>query len=146
MGRRRASRIIAISALYVNDITNETDIDKILNDALTLNAKTMDSSSIAFAKKLIETVIGRKFELDRIITRNLENWELNRVNPIDRSILRLCTAELLYFPDIPTKSSLDEAIELAKQYGAQDSWRFVNGVLDGILKEIKNDNPIKKKG
>ncbi len=134
--------MIALSALYESDITGEDSVDKLLSDALSVLGYQLDTSSMDFARNLIETVAENKSYLDALIIANLENWELERVNPVDRNILRLCVAELVYFPDIPTNSSIDEAIELAKDYGSQDSWRFVNGVLDGILKEIKQKGKV----
>ena len=136
MGKRRLSRIIALSALYEHDITGENSVDKLIADAISLRGEQVDNSLIGFARELVDIVLNNEKALDTIIVRNLDNWEFDRVIPIDRSILRLCVSELLFFPDIPSPSSIDEAIELAKEYGSQDSWRFVNGVLDGILKEL----------
>jgi len=75
-------------------------------------------------------------ELDGIIGKHIDNWDLKRLAMIDKNILRLGLAELHYFPEIPKKVTIDEAIELAKTYGSADSGRFVNGVLDALSKDL----------
>ena len=76
----------------------------------------------------------RREEVDRLIGRQAENWRLERMPAVDRNILRLAVFELLAEPDVPPLVVLDEAIELAKRYGSDQSSAFVNGLLDGILK------------
>jgi N utilization substance protein B len=72
---------------------------------------------------------------DQLITQYAEHWDLDRMAVVDRNILRLAVHELLWQPDVPPKVAINEAIELAKKFGTADSSRFINGLLDRILKE-----------
>jgi N utilization substance protein B len=74
--------------------------------------------------------------IDAIIKKHLEHWAFERLRKVDLAILRVGCYSLLYQKDIPAGISIDEAIEIAKEYGSDDSYRFINGVLDGIQKEI----------
>lgn len=88
-----------------------------------------------FADGLLREVISKRDWLDSKITEASENWRIERMTPVDRSILRLGTLELLAHPEVPTEVVIDEAVELAKRYGADNSAKFVNGVLDRIASE-----------
>ena len=74
-------------------------------------------------------------EIDRLIEQYSENWRLDRMNIVDRNILRMATFELLYCEEIPPKVTLNEAIDLGKRYGSEDSGSFINGILDRIQNE-----------
>ncbi|MGV8018489.1 MAG: transcription antitermination factor NusB [Ignavibacteria bacterium] len=84
--------------------------------------------------------------IDSLITERIKNWEYDRVAILDKIILRLAIAEILYFPEIPPKVSINEAIELAKLYCSDKSPTFVNGVLDAVLNNLKKENKLNKKG
>ena len=89
---------------------------------------------------LRETVTGtcsRLKEIDSVISRHLQGWKMERIAAVDRNVLRIAAYELLYADDIPPRVSINEAVELAKKFGDDDSGRFVNGVLAGILSEIQ---------
>ncbi len=87
---------------------------------------------IDFVELLLEGTIKNKTEIDEIITKYVENWELTRLSIVDRNILRIGTFELLKTPDTPVNVIINEAIEIAKKYSTSDSGGFVNGVLDKI--------------
>ena len=87
------------------------------------------------ARALVEGAAAHRDEIDELIRTQADNWRLERMPPVDRNILRLAVYELLYQPDVPKLVVLDEAIELAKRYGSEQSSRFVNGLLDGLLKQ-----------
>lgn len=87
------------------------------------------------ARELVEGAVGHHQEIDEIIASQADNWRLERMPVVDRNILRLAVYELLHEPDVPKLVVVDEAIELAKRYGSDQSSRFVNGLLDGLLKE-----------
>ena len=76
----------------------------------------------------------------------MTNWEFNRLAVVDRVILRICICELLYFEDIPPKVSINEAIEIASRYSTEQSDKFVNGVLDSVLEDLKSTGKMKKSG
>jgi N utilization substance protein B len=84
---------------------------------------------------LLETLEDHLPEVDRALESALENWSLHRLSVMDRSILRLASAEILFLEEIPPKVSIQEGIHLAEAYGGKDSPRFVNGVLDALYKQ-----------
>ncbi|MDD3579690.1 MAG: transcription antitermination factor NusB, partial [Desulfobacca sp.] len=88
----------------------------------------------AYFRQLVEGVQAHQAELDALITRFAEHWRLERMTVIDRNLLRLATFELLYVPQVPPKAAINEAVELAKRYGTEDSAAFINGILDRIWK------------
>ena len=86
----------------------------------------------AYLLQLVQGVAANLEELDALISRYSEHWRLERMAAVDRNLLRLAAYELLYQPQIPPKVAINEAVELAKQYGTEDSGAFVNGILDRI--------------
>jgi transcription antitermination factor NusB len=91
-----------------------------------------------FAMRLIEETLEHLDEIDRVIVKVAENWDLNRMAVIDRNILRLGTAEIFFVDDVPEKVTINEAIEIAKKFSTENSGRFVNGILDKVAR-IKGD-------
>ena len=90
-----------------------------------------------FALPLVEGVLAHRVETDERITRYTENYELGRLAVVDRNILRLAIYEMLHRPDIPPVVSINEAIEIAKRFGSEESSRFVNGILDRVKLDLK---------
>jgi N utilization substance protein B len=86
------------------------------------------------ARRLVAGTLAHRAEIDELIRQQAEHWRLERMPPVDRNILRLAVYEMLHETDVPKLVVLDEAIELAKRYGSENSGRFVNGLLDGLLK------------
>ena len=95
-----------------------------------------------FAKMLLLGVCENKDYLDGLIRKSSKNWRLERMSHVDRNLLRLATYELLYMREIPPKVSINEAVELGKKYGKEDSGAFINGVLDDIFKNLKKNGVI----
>ncbi len=93
--------------------------------------------SRGFAKRLVMGVWENREALDRIIRDASRNWRLERMSKVDRNILRIGAFEVVYLKDVPSKVSIDEAVELGKIYGAVDSASFINGVLDNIYNGLK---------
>lgn len=89
----------------------------------------------AFTTHLVQTVVEHRLELDQMIGSHAEGWTLERMPVIDRNVLRLGLAELLYVDDVPPKVAIDEAVELAKQLSTDSSPRFVNGILAAVARE-----------
>ena len=89
--------------------------------------------SFAYARRLVEGTTENRPTIDAMIRRHAENWRLERMPAIDRNILRLAVYEMLYETNVPKVVIVDEAIELAKKFGSENSGRFVNGLLDGVL-------------
>jgi N utilization substance protein B len=88
-----------------------------------------------YAEHLVELVGTHREEIDAVIARYAENWSLDRMSRVDRNLLRIAVCELFYVPDVPVRVALDEAIEIAKRFGGDDSGRFVNGILDRVARE-----------
>ena len=126
--QRRLVRIKALEVLYAYQIAKE-HLDKVKKDLL---VELTDMDKYVFASDLIDAVLKHQRALDLAIRTKIKNWEYERVSLIDKIIIRIGIAELMFFPEIPPKVSVNEAIELAKRFGTTDSQRFVNGVLDRI--------------
>jgi len=97
-----------------------------------------------FAEKLLATVINRNSEITQLIDNHTKNWELDRIAFIDILIMKMAIAEIIAFPTIPINVSLNEYIELAKEYSTEKSSNFVNGVLDSVVNQLKKDNKLIK--
>ena len=129
---RRKSRELALQVLYQLDITSQ-DAIKTITQFRDLFPKK--KSKDGFTERIVLGVLEHSQEIDRLIEQYSENWRLDRMLIIDRNILRMATFELLYREDIPPKVTLNEAIELGKRYGSEDSGSFINGILDRIQNE-----------
>lgn len=137
MRKRTKARGYALQILYAIDITKD-EPKKCIERFWEGNDETSDQVK-AFADKIILGVADKKKEIDSIISKYATNWQLDRMAVIDRNVLRLATYELLFMEDIPPKVSINEAIDIAKKFGGDDSGKFVNGVLDKINKTERND-------
>lgn len=130
--KRRAEREIALKILYAlefNPITIEEQIDL-------YNQNNKDKVS-DFAIEIIRTVNDNKNELDELIKTQLHNWDFERVSIIDKLLLRMALTELKYFIEVPAEVTLNEVIEISKTYSTERSGKFINGILDAILKKIR---------
>jgi len=129
---RRKSRELALQVLYQLDIKSQ-DAIKTITQFRDLFSKKKNKDG--FAERIVLGVLEHSQEIDRLIEQYSENWRLDRMSIVDRNILRMATFELLYREDIPPKVTLNEAIELGKRYGSEDSGSFINGILDRIQNE-----------
>ncbi len=96
----------------------------------------LDEKSASFVGELFLKIVENMDRIDGLIKGCVEHWDFSRIAVVDKNILRLAIGEFLFFVDIPRKVSIDEAIELAKEFSSQDSGSFVNGVLDSIAKQL----------
>jgi transcription antitermination factor NusB len=94
-----------------------------------------------YAEVLVRLAGRHLPEVDRILQRNLTNWSLRRLAMVDRNILRLGVVEMLYVDDVPPRVTIREMIRLAERYGTPESPRFINGVLDGVMRELGAERP-----
>lgn len=140
--KRRDIRIKIMQVLYAHEISKEP-VEKIKKDLIT---EIKGEDNLDFTNKLISLVIEHEKELDEYILGNVVNWELERMALIDRILMRMSITEMLYFPDIPPKVSINEAIDIAKEYCTKNSGRFVNGILDSVHERLKKENKIIKTG
>jgi N utilization substance protein B len=134
---RREARILALEALYAYEAAKHP-----VEELLRFGWKEPDSLSesketeLAFARLLISGVVRNIKRIDKTIKKHLQNWELSRLKRVDLAILRLSTYSLLFQPDMPPGIIIDEAIELSMEYSTDDSYKFVNAVLDSIKTNI----------
>ncbi|MCX6159613.1 MAG: transcription antitermination factor NusB [Ignavibacteriota bacterium] len=140
--QRRLVRIKALEVLYAYQIAKE-HLDKVKKDLL---VELTDMDKYVFASDLIDAVLKHQRALDLAIRTKIKNWEYERVSLIDKIIIRIGIAELMFFPEIPPKVSINEAIELAKMYCTRKSPKFINGVLDAILNDLRKENKLNKTG
>jgi transcription antitermination protein NusB len=131
---RRKSREIALQALYACEIGETSDCSSVIENIVDEDAT--DDAVAQYAKSLVVSVVSRRAEIDALLQRHTANWDVKRMTAIDRNILRMAVVELERSEDVPFKVVIDEAVELAKQYGTDDSGKFVNGVIDSIRKEM----------
>jgi transcription antitermination factor NusB len=89
-----------------------------------------------FSMQLVSGVCEKKDEIDKLISRSSKNWRLGRMSRVDRNILRVAVFEVMYMKDIPPKVSIDEAVELGKRFGTDESGAFINGILDRIYSDL----------
>jgi len=134
MSYRRRSREAALQVLYALDVV-DGDIDA----TFTAFWKNFDprEDTREFALFLTEGSWSRKEEIDAAIMQHSANWSLARMARVDRNILRIAAYELLYCDDIPPKVTLNEAIDLAKLYGSENSGAFINGILDALYAHMR---------
>lgn len=147
---RHLGRIVALQTLYEEDFRRECEDDAFnLKDVLTRNIdrykETIDDKE--FIERLVEGVSTREPEIDDIIRPVAPEWPIEQIARVDRVILRIGVYELIFVSDVPPKVAINEAVELAKAFGGDNSSKFVNGVLGTVLrnKEAKADESVSKK-
>lgn len=138
MANRHLSRSIVLQALFEWDLNaiDKKEVSTILDRNIEEFAK--NNTDRPFMDKLLSGILAKQPELDLVITKAAPEWPIDRISPVDRNILRLGLYELLFSErsEVPAKVAINEAIELAKQFGGDNSSRFVNGVLGAVYKEI----------
>jgi N utilization substance protein B len=128
---RRKARELTLKALYAYDIAG-TDPEQIISDII--SPSLIKEEAKRFAQSLFLETVENVKQLDQLIKANTKTWDFSRIAAIEKNILRLGICEFLFFDDIPSTISMDEAIELAKKYADKDSSGFVNAILDSVLK------------
>ncbi|MEW5844443.1 MAG: transcription antitermination factor NusB [Bacteroidota bacterium] len=139
---RRELREKVLQVLYAYEFNGE-GLTNLTEGILTDVSSEGDAT---FAKQLINRVVSNQKVLDDEIRTRVANWEMERIALIDRLLLRIGITELYYFPDIPPKVSINEVIEIAKEYSTSNSGKFINGILDAILSELKKSGKLNKSG
>ncbi len=147
MSRRHRAREMALQMLYQGDLggtgpeevfegfrPNEHDREGTAS-RVEISREAEEAEIFAHARVLVDGAIEHLEEVDGMISSQAENWRLERMPGVDRNILRLAVYEFLYQIDVPKLVVIDEAIELAKRFGSENSSSFVNGLLDGLLKK-----------
>jgi N utilization substance protein B len=136
MTTRREARQVVLQVLYAYEM-RENEPKGLVEEFI--GEKQLDEKSALFVRELFLKVIENMEHIDNLIKGCVEHWDFSRLAVVDKNILRLAIGEFLFFSDIPRKVSIDEAIELAKEFSSGDSGSFVNGVLDSIAKKLNRD-------
>ena len=134
MSGRRQNRLVAIQFIFMWNVNKSESLE----EALTLFFETqeLERESFKFAEKLILGILENQEIIDSNIKQYSRNWAFDRIAKVDLAILRLAIYELLFRDDIPPIASINEAIELSKEFSTQDSKRFINGILDKVKAQL----------
>jgi len=144
MTQRREIREVVLQALYSEEVSGNPWKEVIAN---VIKPKlSSDKKDHKFAERLFLKTAKYKEELDAIIQDHIDNWKINRLATLDKLILRMAICEFLHFEEIPTKVTINEAIEIAKRFSTNKSGKFVNGILDAALARLRKEDKIQKKG
>ncbi len=135
MRSRRQAREVALQALYQCDTLQDlsgTSVETFFAHFDVLTSSPEDSSNVLFCRTIIDGVLKNLESLDGYLSRCSINWPIARMARVDRNILRIAAFELVLLSDVPINVSINEAIEVAKRFGSEDSSTFINGVLDKL--------------
>jgi N utilization substance protein B len=163
MASRRKGRVLAFQVIYAWDLSGKepekssagsfhtllgsTQTSSVSPDLLDFpwleseKRAALDDATLAFARLLISGTIENIDAVDAMIVKHLKNWEISRLSKVDLAILRMSVYSLLYQKDIAPTIIINEAIGISKDYGGEDSFRFINGVLDSVRKDLEDVEP-----
>lgn len=142
MGTRRRARVLAMQALFYMDINNNSSQELVERFCRNFSPSPR---TMPFFLKLVNGVLEAKPEIDVLIERFSKNWKIHRMSFVDRNVMRIAIYELLYCSDIPSKVSINEAVDVGKKFGSEESGAFINGIIDSIrIAMEKGDIPSKE--
>ena len=136
-GIRTRARGQALQMLYALDVSGGAEPDPTLADTRENFGLQVEAEGDAFAESIVDNAREHQAEIDDELQSASRNWRLERMSTVDRNILRLAAAELMYDASVPTKVVINEAIELAKRFGTTESPAFVNGILDRVAAKVR---------
>jgi len=147
--KRRLAREIAVQSLYqmeMNEVSASDAVDMLMDEASNeeseIGAKASDVDRIdEHVRGLVYGVTEHKVAIDEMLQHYLTGWQVDRLSRVDRQILRLSCYELVFRDDVPPKAAINEAIEIAKHFGTEESGKFVNGVLGKLLQALDEIKP-----
>jgi transcription antitermination protein NusB len=141
MGTRRQARELAMQALFYMDMQKDASEEMLEHFCGCFCAS---KKSRPFLIKLVNGVIGNKGQIDALVERFSQNWKINRMSCVDRNVMRIAVYEMLYCDDIPPKVSINEAVDIGKKFGTQDSGAFINGIMDSIKDALELEGALIK--
>lgn len=144
MVQRREGRELVVQALYAIEIS-KNDEQQVLSSLIKPKFKD-EKKNYEFTKSLFLETHRHQPQLDEIIEKHIKNWKIERLAILDKIILRAALSEFLFFEEIPTKVTINEAIEIAKNFSTEKSGNFINGILDASLNDLKKSGKIDKRG
>jgi N utilization substance protein B len=143
MGTRRQARELAMQALFYMDMQKKASLQMLEHFCANF---CPSKKSEPFFFKLVNGVLGAKTEIDALIERFSKNWKINRMACVDRNIMRIAVYELLFCEDIPPKVSINEAVDIGKKFGTEESGSFINGIMDSIRTVLEEEGTLNKIG
>ncbi len=141
---RRKIRECVLQAVYAFELGGG-DAEHIIETIIAPGLR-QDAAALAFARRLFLQSLIISEDADRIIAEHAEHWDLSRIALLDRLVLRMALCEFLCFEDIPPKVTINEAIEMGKQYSTGGSGKFINGILDAALAQLRERGMLRKSG
>ena len=135
MGIRRRARELAMQALFYMDSRSNSSQESVEQFCQNFSPSPQ---MIPFFLKLVEGVLKTQPEIDALIEQYSKNWKIHRMSLVDRNVMRIAVFEMLFCSDIPSKVSINEAIDIGKKFGTEDSGAFINGIVDSIRIAIEN--------
>ncbi|SDW33118.1 transcription antitermination factor NusB [Paenibacillus sp. CF384] len=147
--KRRLAREIVVQSLYQMEMNEEATaasaVDMLVSEVNDENEIEADAADVErideYVREMVQGVIERKTAIDDMLQHYLTGWQVDRLSRVDRQILRLACYELVFRDDVPPKAIINEAIELAKHFGTDESGKFVNGVLGRLLQALDELKP-----
>lgn len=139
---RHLSRMVAMQTLYEWDFRDEADLSEIKSRNISEYESDVDKEYINF---VVEGVVSSKDDLDKEIVKSAPEWPLEQISLIDKAILRIAIFELLMSPNVPPKVAINEAVELSKQFGGENSSKFINGVLGTVYEAHEGEIKLEEK-
>ena len=141
MGTRRQARELAMQALFYIDMQDNVSLQMLESFC---NNFSPPKKARPFFLKLVNGVLEARGEIDTLIERFSKNWEIHRMSCVDRNVMRIAVYELLYCGDIPPKVSINEAVDVGKKFGTEESGAFINGIMDSIRDALDSEGLLKK--
>ncbi len=144
MINRRLVRETVLQAIYAH--LQSGDTIQYITDSIIKDQVGKEKEARRFAEKLFFRTLENESQFNEIIESHIKNWDINRLAMIDLIVLKMALCEFIYFEEIPTKVTINEAIEIVKKYSTAKSGKFVNGILDASLLELSKQGKINKTG
>lgn len=138
MGTRRKSREMALQMLFQADLAHQ-ELAEVRQTYWAERATTVDEETRGFTDDIFQTACERRREIDALVERHAEHWRMERMSAVDRNILRAGVAEMLGFPATPAAVIINEALEVARKFSTPEALQFINGVLDGVAHELRQE-------
>ena len=144
MSKRRRARELALQAFYATEMSRN-NLERAIVDWVR-GQDNIAPEIVDFATELLGLSYQHSGEIDEFIKARALNWDFDRIAILDKLIIRLAICEFIYFEDIPPKVSIDEAIEISKKFSTENSGKFINGILDSVLSDLRRQDRLHKKG
>ena len=141
MGTRRQARELAMQALFYMDIQNNASLQML--ESFCGNFQP-PKKVLPFFLTLVKGVLENRIEIDTLIEGSSKNWKISRMSCVDRNVMRIAVYEMRYYGDIPPKVSINEAVDVGKKFGTEESGAFINGIMDSIRDTLEKEGMLRR--